>query len=192
MRAAASLAEITFASPAWILARRRSISRAVRIDLAARLSSNRFAACAVFVAAVFALPLAVWAPAASVLAWGASLAVETALIAAIALFFSMALAQLVPVLAATAGLYVLARTMPTIRLISAGPLAEDSPVQMAARWIVDGLALLLPPLDTMTRTEWLVYGPPSARAYVLALAGAIVYGTLIAAAGLFDFHRRNL
>lgn len=151
-----------------------------------------FAACASFVAAGFALPLAVWAPAASVLAWGASLAVETALIAAIALFFSMTLAQLVPALAATAGLYVLARTMPTIRLISAGPLAEDSPVQAAARWIVDGLALLLPPLDTMTRTEWLVYGPPSERAYALALAGAVVYGILIAAAGLFDFHRRNL
>jgi len=63
---------------------------------------------------------------------------------------------------------------------------------MAARWIVDGLALLLPPLDTMTRTEWLVYGPPSAHAYALALAGAVVYGTLIAAAGLFDLHRRNL
>src|SRR3954470_7413884 len=150
-----------------------------------------FGACGIFVAIVFALPLALLAPT-RVMAWGASLAVETALVAAIALFFSMTLAQLVPALAATAGVYVLARIMPSIRLISEGPLANDSPVQLAARWIVDGVALLLPPLDAMTRTEWLVYDPPSARAYAAALAGASLYGALIAAAGLFDFHRRSV
>src|SRR3954471_19031014 len=82
-----------------------------------------FAACGIFVAVVFALPLALLAPA-KVIAWGASLAVETALVAAIALFFSMTLAQLLPALAATASVYVLARIMPSIRLISEGPLAD--------------------------------------------------------------------
>jgi ABC-type Na+ efflux pump permease subunit len=151
-----------------------------------------FAACGLIVAAAFALPLWLWAPGAKVLAWGASLAVETALVAAIALFFAMTLGQLVPALAATAGLYLVARVMPTIRLISSGPLAEDSPLQIAARWTVEGLALLLPPVDGMTRTEWLLYELPGVRAYAMALAGALVYGTLVAAAGLFDFHRRNV
>lgn len=151
-----------------------------------------FAACGVVVAAGFALPLSLWTPAAKVLAWGGSLAMETALVAAIALFFAMTLGQIVPAIAATAGLYVVARVMPTIRLISAGPLAEDSPLQLAARWLVDGVALLLPPVDAMTRTEWLLYDLPSARAYAMALGAALVYGALIAAAGLFDFHRRSV
>lgn len=151
-----------------------------------------FAACGIVVALAFALPLALWAPAVKVMAWGACLAVETALVGAIALFFAMTLGQLVPALAATAGLYLVARIMPTVRLISTGPLADDSPLQHAAQWIVDGIALLLPPVDAMTRTEWLLYDLPSARAYALALGGALVYGALIAAAGLFDFHRRSV
>ncbi|HZQ73353.1 MAG TPA: ABC transporter permease [Burkholderiales bacterium] len=151
-----------------------------------------FAACGVALAVVFALPLALWAPAVKVLAWGISLAVETALVAAIALFFAMTLGQLVPALAATAGMYVLARNMPTIQLISTGPLAEESQLQVAARWLVDGVAFLLPPVDAMTRTAWLLYEPPGVRAYAAALGGAAVYGIVVAAAGLFDFHRRSV
>lgn len=150
-----------------------------------------FAACGIIVAVGFALPVSLWVPAAKVAAWGASLAVETALAAAIALFFAMTLGQVVPAIVATTGLYVAARIMPTIRLISAGPLAEDSPLQVAARWCVEGIALLLPPVDSLTRTEWLLYDLPSARAYAFALGGALLYGALIAAAGLFDFHRRS-
>jgi hypothetical protein len=104
----------------------------------------------------------------------------------------MTLGQVVPAISATAALYVAARIMPTIRLIAAGPLAEDSPLQLAARWSVEGIALLLPPVDSMTRTEWLLYDSPSARAYAFALGGALLYGALIAAAGLFDFHRRSV
>ena len=63
-----------------------------------------FAACGVALALVFALPLLLWAPPAAVAAWALSLALELALVAAAALFFSMTLAQLVPALAATAGL----------------------------------------------------------------------------------------
>jgi hypothetical protein len=43
----------------------------------------------------------------------------------------------------------------------------------------------------VTRTEWLLYAPPSAGAYALALGGLALYGVLLVAAGLFDFHRRN-
>ncbi len=42
-----------------------------------------------------------------------------------------------------------------------------------------------------TRTEWLLYGPPSTAAYIGALGGVALYGVLLLAAGLFDFHRRG-
>ncbi len=151
-----------------------------------------FAACGVALAAAFALPLLLWNSPAAVTAWGFSLACELALVAAIALFFAMTLAQLVPAIAATLGLYGLARSMAAIQLIAAGPLAEPSLVQRAARGSVDAIALLLPPLDAVTRTEWLLYGPPGAAAYAAALGALALYAVLVIAAGLFDFYRRSL
>jgi hypothetical protein len=61
-----------------------------------------------------------------------------------------------------------------------------------ARWAVDAVALLLPRLDAVTRTGWLLYGPPEAGVYAAALAGLMLYTGLLIAAGLFDFYRRNL
>lgn len=151
-----------------------------------------FAVIAMCLSAVFAIPLLLWAPATAVLAWGVSLACETTLVAAIALFFGLTLAEFVPAFAATAGLYLLARMMPTIQLIASGPLNEPSPFQEAARVGVEAVALLLPGLSAVTRTEWLVYGAPPAAPYLSAIAGLLVYGILIVVAGLFDFHRRNL
>jgi len=150
-----------------------------------------FAACGAALAAAFALSLLPWAPPGAVALWGLSLACEAALVAAAALFFAMTLAQLVPAIAATAGLYLLARSIAAIQAIAAGPLAVDSIPHRLARVAVDGVALLLPRLDAVTRTEWLLYGAPSGGAYAAAIGGLALYGLLLAAAGLFDFHRRN-
>lgn len=146
----------------------------------------------VVLAVCFALPLLLWAPPAAVLAWAVSLAVELALVAAAALFFAMSLTQMVPALAATAGLYVLARSISAIQAIASGPLAEHSLAHELGRGAVNGLAFLLPTLDRATRTEWLLYGAPDARAFGVALAGMLVYAALLGVAGLFDFQRRGL
>jgi hypothetical protein len=150
-----------------------------------------FGACAVALAAAFSLALLPWAPPAAVALWGLSLACEAALVAAAALFFAMTLAQLVPAIAATTGLYLLARSVAAIQAIAAGPLALDSTLTRLAGLALDGVALLLPRLDAVTRTEWLLYGAPAAGAYALALGSLVLYALLLAAAGLFDFHRRN-
>src|SRR6267378_2772014 len=138
-----------------------------------------FALCGVALAVACAAPLLLWASAGTVALWALSLACETALVAAAALFFSMTLAQLVPAIAAT-------------QSIAGGPLAEASLPHQVARWAVDAIALLLPRLEAVTRTGWLLYGPPDAGAYAAALAGLMLYTGLLIAAGLFDFHRRNL
>ena len=150
-----------------------------------------FSASAVLLAALYSAALLPWAAPGAVALWGVSLACETALVAAAALFFAMTLAQLVPAIAATAGLYLLARSIAAIQAIAAGPLAADSLITRIAGLAVDGVALLLPRLDVVTRTEWLLYEAPSASAYALALGGLALYGVLLVAAGLFDFHRRN-
>ena len=151
-----------------------------------------FAVLGIVLAAAFSLPLGLWAPFAGVLAWGASLACELALVAAAALFFAMSLAQLVSALGATLGLYLLARTITAIQAIAAGPLAEDSLAHRLASAAVDGIGFLLPALDRATRTEWLLYGTPPATVLAAALAGCLIYAGLLTAAGLFDFQRRAL
>ena len=148
-----------------------------------------FSCCALLLATTLAAPLLLWSSPAALAFWWASLAIEMALVAAMALFFSMALAGVVPAIAATAALYLLGRSLSAIQAIAAWPLAErESPL----RGIVDSLALLIPRLDAATRTEWLLYELPAASDLITALAGLAIYCALICAAGLFDFSRRNL
>ena len=149
-----------------------------------------FACAAALLAASFAAPLLLWSAPLPLGVWALSLAAETALVAAIGLFFSMALAEVVPAIAATAGLYLLGRSVAAIQAIAAGPPGQ--PQESALRGIVDALGLLLPRLDQATRTEWLVYGPPSMDQALGALAGLAIYFALLGGAGLFDFSRRNL
>jgi hypothetical protein len=150
-----------------------------------------FAACSAAIAGVFALPLLLWAPPGAVLLWGISLALECTLVAAATLFFAMALVQLVPAIAAVAGLYLLGRSMSAIQLIAAQGPPEASLAHDIARWAVDAVAFLLPRLDEATRTEWLLYGAPAPGAYLATLGSLAVYLALLVAAGLFDFYRRN-
>lgn len=143
-------------------------------------------------AVLFALPLAFWSPPGAVALWSLSLAFEAGMVAAAALFFSMTLAQLVPAIAATAGLYLLGRSIGTIQAIASGPLSEASFAGSLVRAALDGIALLLPRLDQVTRSEWLLYDVPGLGAYLMALGGLALYAALLSAAGLFDFYRRNL
>ena len=151
-----------------------------------------FIACGAALALLFALPLLLWARPGAVALWGVSLACEAALVAAAALFFAMTLGQFVPAIAATGGLYLLARSIGAIQAIAAGPLAEASLASRIAGHAVDAVALVLPRLDALTRTAWLLYDPPPAGAYAAALAGAALYTVLLAAAGVFDFYRRSV
>jgi ABC-type transport system involved in multi-copper enzyme maturation permease subunit len=152
-----------------------------------------FAASGALVALASALPLLLFAQdTASVALWGISLALECLLAASLALFFSMTLAQVVPALAASLALYLLGRSMAAIQAIAASPLVSEAALQAAGRHVIDAVALVLPRLDLATRSEWLLYALPTAFDIARCFAGLLAYSLLLAAAGLFDFHRRNL
>jgi hypothetical protein len=151
-----------------------------------------YAACGVALAMLFSAALLFWVPPLPALLWGVSLALEAALVAAAALFFAMTLPNLVAAIAATAGLYLLARAMPAIQALAGAPLDAETWAGWLARRAVDAIAFLLPRVDAATRTEWLVYEAPSPGAYAAALGGLALYTVLLTAAGLFDFHRRSV
>jgi ABC-type Na+ efflux pump permease subunit len=151
-----------------------------------------YAAGSAILALVVCLPLLFWAAPGAVMAWAVSLAFEAAFAASAALFFSMTLAQLVGAMAATLGLYLLARSIDVLQAIAAGPLAEPSIAAQMQRIAMDGIALLVPHLGGMTRSEWLLYGVPSGATYLGGLALLALYAALLSAAGLFDFERRSV
>lgn len=143
-------------------------------------------------AVAFGLPMLLWAAPSGAALWSASLAAELLLVCAASLFFAVTLANVVPAIAATAGLYLLARSIAAIQLLARGPLADESWTQAVARGAVDAVALLLPRLDGATRSEWLLYAPPAPGDYAAVMGALLLYTGLLCAAGLFDFHRRNL
>lgn len=142
-------------------------------------------------AVILGAPLLAGSPFGAALSWMVSLAAELVVIAAAALFFASALPQAIAALAAVAGLYVLARIMPAIQAIAAGPLSADSALGEIARWALEAVALLLPRLQGVASADWLLYGAPAAVLQLQALAGLALYAALLAAAGLLDLGRRN-
>ena len=178
---------------------REAADKGFELALSLPVSRSRFylgrllgyAAAGAMIANAFALPLLTWATPAAVAAWWLSLTFEMLLVAASSLFFAITLTHVVPALAATAGLYVLARAIGAMQSIASSPLADEGFAARAAQWCVEGVALLLPRLDSATRSDWLVYGAPSSTELGGALAGLAAYAALASAAGVVDFHRRN-
>lgn len=151
-----------------------------------------FACTGGMIATCYALPLLAWAGPFPLASWWFALAAELAVVAAASLFFASALGQFVPAIAATAGLYLLARSVTAMQAIAGSPLAGESISALVSRWLVDGLALLLPRLDGVASGDWLLYGAPTGSELAFTVAGLAVYFALLAGAGLFDFSRRNL
>jgi hypothetical protein len=151
-----------------------------------------FLAVAVLIATIASLPVAWLAPPAGAAQWMISLALELAIIVALALFCIVTFNQLVPAACFVLAFYLLARSLTAIRLISAHPIeGADTPVQQIFQFLADGLALVLPSLDAWTRTEWLV-NEQAPWSLLLQLAGqSALYVVLLAAATMFDFYRKN-
>jgi ABC-type Na+ efflux pump permease subunit len=152
-----------------------------------------FAACGTILAGIFSAVMLFWSPPGVVAAWCLSLMLEVSLMAAVSLFFVMTIGDVVPALTAVVGCYLLSRMMASFQSIAVSPLAEQPDnLQQIATSGIDLVALLLPPLDRATQTVWLLYAQPSAAEFMHLAGMLFLYGTLVTAAGLVDFHRRNL
>lgn len=139
------------------------------------------------------IPQLLLAPAAAVAQWGISLALELAIVTALSLFCVMTFTQLMPAAAFVAGFYVLARALSAIQLMSTSPLAVENPVsRQFVGWLIDGLTLIMPALDRYTQSAWLADAAAGWTAVGACATQAVLYVTLLVAAAMFDFYRRNL
>ena len=150
-----------------------------------------FIAIAALIALAAALPL-FWLAGISALQWMLSLGLELAIVVALALFCVVTFSQLMPAASFILAFYLLARALTAIRLMGAHPLIDsDTASHQVIRFLVEGLALVMPALDAWTQTAWLVNEPASWSALTQLAGQSVLYVALLAAAAMFDFHRKN-
>lgn len=151
-----------------------------------------FLGIAALIAVAAAVPLAWSAAPHAALQWMISLAVELAIVAALALFCVVTFSQLTVAASFVLAFYLLARSLTAIRLMGAHPLTgADSLSHQIIQFVVEALALVLPALDAWTRTAWLVDQPAAWPAVLQVAALSALYVALLAAATMFDFYRKN-
>ena len=121
--------------------------------------------------------------------WTISLIVENIIMVNVALFFSMILTSAASGVFATMGFYILARMMSQILgIIDSGKSGDDFHVMELMMQIISSL---MPRLDLMAQTSWLIYGTEQTISYGFVIAQGCVYGSLILIAALIDMWRRE-
>ncbi len=151
-----------------------------------------FCSVALALALLGCLPLLLFAPPPQVALWGLSLACELLIVTSFALFCVLSLAQVTSALAAVAGFYLLSRSISALQVMAANPLSDISGLgQKVVNFTIDTLAFLLPGLDRMTQTSWLIYDVPPPAEILQMLAQTAVYALLLCGAALFDLQRKN-
>lgn len=149
-----------------------------------------YAAVAAVLALLCALPLAPFAKPTGLVLWTASLVCELLIMTAMSLFCVLSLGQVVPAFAAVGGFYLLSRSMAAMQIIAGASLHDQGISDRVVSAIVGLIALLLPSLDSMTQTTWLL-GGTIAGAATQVFGQTAIYLALICSAGLFDLYRKN-
>jgi ABC-type Na+ efflux pump permease subunit len=151
-----------------------------------------YAAVALALALISSLPLLLFVPAARVALWGLSLACELLLVTAFALFCVFSLTQVMSALAAVTCFYLLSRSISALQIMAANPLSDTlSAGQKVVNFVIDAIAFVLPGVDRMTQTGWLIYAAPTAADVAQVLAQTAAYALLLCGAALFDLQRKN-
>jgi hypothetical protein len=106
------------------------------------------------------------------------------------LFCVLSLSQVVPAFAAVGGFYLLSRSMTAMQIIAGASLHDPTVADRIVGAIVRFIALLLPSLDSMTQTTWLL-GGAFGNVMISVLGQTAIYLVLICSAALFDLYRKN-
>lgn len=142
-------------------------------------------------------------------AWALSLGVEYAIMAVLSLFFAMVIPSAAGAALSVFGFYVLARLIGT--LLGIAERTADNAFLAVLGKVMEVISVVVPRLDLMGQTSWLVYGVAGSGGLSLrqgaggaahALAGHLgipgflllqgaVFIALLLAAAHFDFRRRR-
>jgi hypothetical protein len=150
-----------------------------------------YATVAAILALLCALPLAPFANSQGLALWTVSLVCELLIVTAMSLFCVLSFAQVVPAFAAVAGFYLLSRSMTAMQIIAGPPRQDPALTDRVVNSLVELIAFLLPGLDGMTQTTWLLGSAPGVGALGPVVGETALYLVLICSAALFDLYRKN-
>lgn len=127
--------------------------------------------------------------------WSVSYWVELLVVSNLTLFFAVILRSPAVTVMSSLGFYALARLIGTILgIIHSGSEGGGFVLSVLAK-IMTGISMIIPRLDLMAQTSWLVYGvdmdPHDAVGYGFLLAQLVIFVGLTLCAALFDFQRKE-
>jgi hypothetical protein len=121
--------------------------------------------------------------------WGASLIAEFIIIVNVALFFSMVLTAATSGALAVLALYVLGRLMgQLLGIIESGIDAANLEIFSN---IFKLISMVIPRLDLMAQTSWLIYEPDGTVGYLFIVIQLVVFSSLVICASIVDLVRRQ-
>ena len=139
-----------------------------------------------------------------IIAWGASLLLESFFVVALALFAALTLRSAVASVMVSMGIYTLSRMMGFFVATSqSGILFREQEINLAAKYIMGFISIFVPRLDLYAKSDWVVYGIKSVatdlkifgvehihEAYLFLLQSAVFIPLLVVAA-IIDFRRKQ-
>lgn len=124
--------------------------------------------------------------------WSLSLLAELLLISTLAVFAALMLKSAVSAVMGTLAMYVMSRLMGYfIATAKSGLLFDVQAVNMVGKSIINYVAILVPRLDMFAKTEWLIYGVPSAQDIWLFSLQTAIFIPLLLVAAVVDFRRKQ-
>lgn len=126
------------------------------------------------------------------LIWSASLLLESWMIVAVALFAALTIRSGVATVLTSLGIYALSRMMGFfLATTNAGLIFGNHEVDAGAKWLMQGISMMVPRLDFFAKSSWLIYGAHSYDDLYLFLMQAGVFIPLLIIASVIDFKRKQ-
>jgi len=121
--------------------------------------------------------------------WSFSLMIEFMIMANAALFFAMVLPNAAASAMAVFALYLLSRLIG--QLLGIVETGLDLPGFIYLSYLMQFISLVIPRLDLMAQTSWLIYGPSENIGYLFIALQGLVYSALLVTASLVDLVKRQ-
>lgn len=125
--------------------------------------------------------------------WALSLFAELAIVACLSVFVAISMNNPAVCFSLVAGVYLLARSMGNLLLLSHSPIVQTGETGLeVAKLTLKLINILLPDLWRFAPSEWLLDNAIDPSMLGVNLLSAGLFCVLLAIAGSFDLHRKNL
>lgn len=123
--------------------------------------------------------------------WILSMLMENIIIVNVAFFFAMILQSATVGAMATFGFYILARLMGQLLGIMDAGIGSSLPAFKYLQYMMDAISMVMPRLDLMGQSSWLIYGLGEGDTLSFICTQGIVFTGLVLIATLIDFVLRQ-